>query len=357
MKFKAILTTAAIALLPVISNAATIVVPAAGTGAGANGSQWQSELTLHTAAPRDVALSLTFHQGTNVLGPVDITLHARETISIADVVKTKFGVDSGTGAVVVDVNDRDARTLAITSRTFNVSADGEFGQDIPAVSTDDAARAGDIAALNGPSVAESTRFNFGIYAVTAANVKWEVMRADGTVAATKDVAYAAGQHAQYNGGIQQFLGVTAADNDTVNARIGEGKVIVYGSVVNATGDPSFVPGVRTRDDILINFAGLDLDENGTVDVADANHDGVLDAPIEVITSRFPSYFRLVAAGEFGEDVTYEIVSSPALADLLDARGTMRVVASGDVKGSEGEILVRATAGGSSTIITIPVKFR
>ena len=355
MKFRNLITAAAVALLPYAAQAATLIVPAAGTGPGANNSQWQSELTLHTAAPRAVTLSIEFHQGKNVLGPAQVTLQARQTLSIADIVKTKFGVTSGTGALVINVADRDAKTVAVTSRTFNTSAKGEFGQDIPSFNVTAANIAGDVAAIPGPSVAEN-RFNAGVYAVEAARVKWEVLRADGTIAATKEVTLAAGEHAQYNGAIE-FVGAEKKANDTVHATLLEGKAIFYGSIVNTTDDPTFVPAMRTRDDILINFAGVDLDENGTVDIADADGDGVLDAPILIATSSFPETLRVVAAGEFGETVTIEVVSSPAHIDLLDTRGTMRVIAFGDVKNTTGAIRVRATSGNSSSILTIPVNFK
>lgn len=359
MKFRNLVSTAALALLPIAASAATIVVPAAGTGPGANNSQWQSELTIHNAAPRSATLTLHFHQGTNVLGPAEVTLNAGATTSIADIARTKFNVTGGTGALVIDVEDRNAKSIAITSRTFNTSPGGEeFGQDIPAVDIVNSARAGDIVALPAPSSITNNRFNFGIYAVNATTVTWEVVRADGTIATSKEATYLAGQHAQYGSGIETFLGGTPANNDTVRARITEGKAIFYGSIINATGDPTFVPGTRTRDDIVINFAGVDLDENGTVDIADANGDGVLDAPVSVVTSTFPEYFRLVAAGEFGEDVTYEIVSSPATkTDLLDAEGTVRLIAAGDLKNTTGELTVKIVSGTSSTIVTIPVKFQ
>lgn len=357
MKFRNLISIAAMALLPVVGSAATLVVPAAGTGPGANGSQWQSELTIHNAAPRAATFSATFHQGTNVLGPAELTLQARQTVSHADVARTLFGLTSGSGAIVLDIADRDARSIAVTSRTFNTSAEGEFGQDIPSIDVLDAARPGDLAALPGPSVAESNRFNFGLYAIDATNVTWEVVRADGTVATTKDATYLAGQHVQYGSGSETFLGTTPANNDTIYARVTSGKAIFFGSIVNTTGDPTFVPGVRTRDDVIIHFTGVDLDENGTVDVADANGDGVLDAPIDVATSLFPAYFRVVAEGEFGETVTYEIVSAPAKADLLDAEGTMRVIASGDKKNTTGDIVVKISVGNASTLVTIPVKFK
>jgi hypothetical protein len=354
MKFRNLITAAAVALLPLAAQAATIIVPAAGTGPGANNSQWQSELTLHTAAPRALTLSIELHQGTNVLGPVEVTLQPRQTLSIADIAKTKFGLEGGTGAIVINVADRDAKTLAVTSRTFNVSANGEFGQDIPAINVTDANRAGDVAAIPGPSVA-AYRFNAGVYAVDASKITWSVLRADGTVAATKETTFAAGQHAQFNGAIE-FIGAEKQANDTVHARVTEGKAIFYGSIVNFNDDPTFVPAGRTREDILINFLGIDLDEDGTVDVVDADGDGVLDASLQIHASMFPAYFQLLAEGEFGENVTFEIISSPTLTEF-EPNGTLTVVAGGDVKGKSGEILIRATSGDSSAILTIPVVFR
>lgn len=358
MKFRNVLTIAAIAALPFTAQAAQLVVPAAGAGPGANNSLWQSELTLHATSPRPVALAFTFHRGTDVLGPVSLMLQPRETRSIADVVRTQFGVENGTGALVIDLDDRDARSVAVTSRTFNTSAAGEFGQDIPAIDVTNAPRAGDVAALAAPSNAAATRYNFGIYAVEATSVEWQLLRANGTVASTKTLTYTAGQHAQYNGGITQLFGVSAQNNDTLHARLTAGKAIFYGSAINnATGDPTFIPGVRTREDILIHFTGVDLDENGTADVVDANQDGVLDSPVVIAASLFaPSYFNLVAAGEFGENVTFEVLSSPAETDILDGK-TLRVAASGDVKGTTGEIRVKATSGVSSSVFTIPVKFQ
>jgi hypothetical protein len=357
MKFRNLISAAALALLPVAASAATLVIPAAGTGPGANGSQWQSELTIHNAAPRPATLAVEFHQGKSVFGPVSVTLGARETESIADIVRTKFNVDGGSGALQITAEDRAARSLAVTSRTFNTSATGEFGQDIPAIDVVNAARAGELAALPAPSDAAANRFNFGVYAVDATSVTWEVVRANGTVAATKEAAYAAGEHVQYGFGVSSFLGATPADNDTVVARVTSGKAIFYGSIINATGDPTFVPGVRTREDVIINFLGVDLDEDGTVDIADANHDGVLDAPINVITSMFPDYFRVVAKGEFDESLTFEIVKSPATkSDLLDADGLVRLIAAGDLKNTAGELQVKIKTGTSETIVTIPVEF-
>jgi len=56
MKFRNLILAAAVAVLPLAAQAVTIIVPAAGTGPGANNSQRQSELTLQTAGPREMTV-------------------------------------------------------------------------------------------------------------------------------------------------------------------------------------------------------------------------------------------------------------------------------------------------------------
>lgn len=357
MKIKNIIAAAAVAALPLSATAATLVVPAAGTGPGANSSQWQSELTLHNAAPRAATLSVSYHQGATVLGPVSVALQPRQTLSIADVVHEKFGVASGTGALVINVADRESKSIAVTSRTFNTSPTGEFGQDIPSIDASAALRAGDIAAIAGPSSVATNRFNFGLYVTEAASIEWKVIRANGTIAATKTIAYTAGQHAQYNGGVETLIGAAPQNNDTVQALVQSGRAIFYGSVINGTGDPTFIPGIRTREDILISLAGVDLDENGSVDIADADGNSVLDAPVQVFRSLFPNYFRVVATGEFDENVTLSVVSAPADVALIDDNGTLRVIVGGNVTATSGEIVLKATSEFTEQLITIPVVFR
>jgi hypothetical protein len=358
MKFKSIIPAAAIALLPLVASAATFVVPAAGSAPGANGSRWRSELTLHNSGPQTLTASVRYQSGTTTSEAISVSIPARGTRSLDDIVRTSFHRDGTIGALIVDVPDADAIRLALASRTYNASELGEFGQDIPAVNVANAAVAGDVNVLAGPSSVAAYRFNFGVFATAASTVKWQLVRADGTTAATTDVTYAANEHAQYNDGVRSLLGAFPENNDTIHAIVTSGRAIFYGSAINgATGDPTFVPGVRTRDTIRITFLGVDVDENGSVDLADANRDGVLDASMDVVTSMFPSIFRVVAQGEFGESVTLEVVSSPGGGALLINNDTIQMGAAGDLKGTTGDVVVRATANGATQLLTIPVRFR
>jgi hypothetical protein len=359
MSVKRLIVLAAIGLLSFAASAAQIVIPAAGAGRGTAGSAWQSDVLLHNVAPRDITVSASFHIGTDVVGPKAITLKAKHTLQMLDVVKSVFGVESGTGAIVFDLTDRDLKYLAVTSRTYNVQDNSELGQDVPAVRAEDAATAGQIAVLTNPGMNVGLfRFNFGLFALEATNVKWELLRADGQVAATKEVSYAAGQHVQYNQGVSapDFLNVRPQVGDSLYARILSGRAIVYGSTVNGSGDPTFVPSTLTREDVQINF-GIDIDEDGQIDVSDNDGDGILDGPLTVYTSLYPAYFRVVATSEFDEPVTLEVVESEADAVFRDTNGTLRVGAAGDLKNKTGSIVIKATSNGTVALFTIPVRFK
>jgi hypothetical protein len=363
MQLKRILVLAALGLFTVAASAAQVIVPAVGAGKGNANSNWQSDVLLHNAAPRDIELTMSLHVGTDVIGPKPFVLKAKNTFQMLDITKAVFGFSSGTGALVFDLTDRDLKYLAVTSRTYNrpndITSSSEYGQDIPAISSDDAVSAGQIAVLTNPGMnAGLFRFNFGIYALESSTVRWELLRADGEVAATKEVAYVSGQHAQYNSGVTDpaFFGAEPKVGDSLYARVLTGKAVVYGSSINQIGDPTFVPGNTVREDVTLNLS-VDIDEDGTADVLDEDGDGVLDAPLVVYTSLYPAYFRIIATSEFGDPVTLEIVSSEADAVFRDVNGTMRVGAAGDLKNTTGSIVIKATSNGTEALFTIPVRFK
>lgn len=353
MKLNRILATA-LALFPLAASAATLVIPAAGTGPGAYDSRWQTDLTLHNTGSQAIAVKLTYY---SQAAPASATINVapRATQTIADVVKNNFAADAGTGAIVAELADDAASRIVINSRTVNVSVDGTFGQDVPTVDVKNAAAAGDLVVIAGPAKASAERFNFGLFAATNAVVRWELLRADGSIAASTEQTYTANAQKQYNSGVTTLFNTTAADNDTVHATVKEGKAIFYGSTINQeSGDPTFVPAIRAREDLRITFAGVDLDENGSVDLPDADRDGVVDAPLVAYTNAFPNYFRLIVEGD--SQPTFTILDTPAAAQLIDANGTIMLAGTGDLTGKTGTLKVRVTVGNESAVISIPVLF-
>jgi hypothetical protein len=359
MKLNRLIITGFAALLPIAASATNQVIPVAGTIAGANGSRWQTEVTFHNSTSREAQVVMTFRDAEGVAVPSTLRVPARRTMTVQDIVKTLFNHDSAIGAIEIADTDSDPRNLAITARTINVSANGEFGQDIPSVALVDAAQTGSVTALTGPAIATKARFNFGLYVASDATVRWELIRADGTVAASKDMSYRASTQHQYNNGVVSLLSAVAQDNDVIHASLTKGTAVFYGSLVDQqTGDPSFVPGVITKVDPTIRLVGIDRDLNGTVDVADANGDGVLDNAVDAYTLGFPNYFRIVAEADGTSALSFEIIDAPADVRLIDIdnNGTILLAPSPALKGTTAEIKVRVTADGKVTILTFPVKF-
>ena len=354
MKLKNLITAASIAILPIAASAATFIIPAAGTGDGVNGSRWQSELTLHNTSTNTILIGMKFHDGNGAGQSESVALNPRATMTISDIVATRFGRQAGTGAIELTIPDDMANRVAINSRTFNVSSAGQFGQDVPAVNVNDAATAGDTVVLQTPSSALDNRFNFGIYAVTDATVRWDLVRADGTYVTSLEKNYAAGTQLQFNNGIVTLLGSTEQDDDAIHALVSSGKVIAYGSAINnASGDPTFVAGIRARTDIRVNFIGVDIAGNGSIDVVDANHDGVLDAPVDLYLSGFPTYFRVVATGPNGEPVTLSFINPPDDAHFLPDSDAVQWYPN-PTEGPMTTLKVLATYNGVSEVLTIPV---
>jgi len=353
MKANRIIPTLFAALLPLAASATTLVIPASGTGPGANDSHWATELTLHNTSASAITATLTFHDVAGTAGTSAISIAPRATVSVADVVATRFGRDAATGAIDVTFDSAFARKLTVSSRTFNKSAAGEFGQDIPAVDLASVPAGGDVVVLSGPSSATDARFNFGIYAIEESDVKWDLVRADGSIAASKEVTYAAGTQVQYNSGITSLFNAGSENNDTVHATVTSGRALPYGSAVNnASGDPTYVPAVLASADLRINFAGVDLGDKGSIDIADANHDGVLDRAVDVHTGTFPVGFRVVVTS--ANPVTFELIDPPADVKFYDNRGGISWSPSARFAGTSTTLRLRVTADGSTEIITIPV---
>src|SRR5216110_2532923 len=111
MNIKRILATIIATLLPLAASATTLVIPASGTGPGSNGSHWQTELTLHNTSLSIITATLTFHDVTGAGGTATVDVAPRATVAIADVVASRFGRSSATGAIEVSFDSAFVQKL------------------------------------------------------------------------------------------------------------------------------------------------------------------------------------------------------------------------------------------------------
>ncbi|HEY0592983.1 MAG TPA: hypothetical protein VGF40_14515, partial [Thermoanaerobaculia bacterium] len=251
---------------------ADLIVPVTGTTPGAMQSSWQGELAIHNSGKQAARIHLTLYGAQGQIEVRNVVVQPGTTMSFDNVVFDLFLLTNATGAVAINYDDAANGTIAVTSRILNHTAGGEFGQDVPAIAATETLRAGSTGVIVGPSNAATSRFNFGIFTVDASKIEWRLLRADGSLAATVTKEYQAGRHEQYNGGISTLLGATPQDDDTLHARVVSGNAVVYGSIVaNSSGDPTFVPGFKVREQFAVTLLGVDLDENGSVDILDADN--------------------------------------------------------------------------------------
>lgn len=335
-----------------------LIIPITGTVPGAEGSQWRGGLTLHNASLTPASIRLELYGNAGLLAAADMTLPARTTRSMENLVGEAFGLGNAAGALVIDVDDDHVGKVAASSRIINHTPGGEFGQDVAVVRSAEMLRSGATAVIAGPPSVASARFNFGIWAAEPTSVTWRLLRADGTVAGEIVKTYEAGTHEQYNQGVEGLFGETPADDDVIHARVVSGEAVAYGSIVaSSTGDPTFVPGFAVRENFAIEFAGVDLDENGSVDLPDADHDGRLDVPVTLFAGYLPNYFRVVATAPEGATIEYTVVEGPRDTALIDDRGTVLSYPGIEYKGRDSFILIRASDGFATADFVIPVVIR
>lgn len=339
---------------------ADLVIPAAAATEGAGGSRWSTEVIFHNAGIVDAPVTLSFHNVNGEVGQAEAILPARSTTVFQDIVGAIFGV-GGTGAILIETEDTLVGKLAVTSRTYNRGRDdsvGEYGQGIPALTASGSLSDGDTGVLTAPPAVVRTRFNAGLYATEDTTILWRLVRNNGTVAAEVERTYVAGTHTQHNGAVRALFDVEPQNADVLHAVLQEGTAYVYGSSINnITGDPTYVPAISVRENLSVEILGVDLDENGTVDIFDEDGNGVLDEPVTLATANFPNFFRVIAVDPEGQPLTYSLVNAPSDVALIDEIGTIQWVPSGGLSGTSGSLTVRVSDGTDTSELIIPVLFR
>jgi uncharacterized repeat protein (TIGR01451 family) len=207
-------------------------------------ANWRSDVRIFNPGPADVKATATFYP----LGGGDpiskqITISAHQVDQIDAALETLFGLTNAGGALHITTENN--APLVATARTYNQTANGTFGQFIPAVTANDAVGKGG-RALQILQVEESDRFrsNIGVTEVTGKPAKVEItaIPPDSKFAVTGTFDFAPNEYRQYSS-LLKSLGLETAYNTRVTVRVidGDGKVSAYASVVDMqTQDPNYV---------------------------------------------------------------------------------------------------------------------
>ena len=226
-----------------------LAIAAVGHAAGAGGSAWRSDVRIFTldassggddAGPANSVITLSFYPANIANAPTTktVTLAANQILSLDDIVLKTFGLDNATGALRI----QSSQKLFATSRTYNQSADGTFGQDIPAKSLDQQLAAGSVAKFSGLSNS-GYRTNIGFFnaGTSAADMQLDLRDATGARLAQKSFHLEGRTMTQINN-LFAYLGAASASSGSLWLTTVGGSLVAYASVIdNTSGDPVYVP--------------------------------------------------------------------------------------------------------------------
>jgi hypothetical protein len=231
--------TPAASALELVGN--DLIIPIAGRVPGAGGTFWETDLVITNLSPEYNALNVTVETwiGGEHLSFV-VAVPANGTVTIEDIIRTRFGRETGFGLLRIRNGLADAQ---LTARA-RVHTTGDVGQSVPALPIAELALESVIPGLTGTT---GNRSNLGIANPngTAADITLELHNAAGQRAAVITTQVAA--HTVLQQEIGSAFGPQYRDGNATVRVISSQPVYTFGSIVRtSTGDPSFVIGTTTR---------------------------------------------------------------------------------------------------------------
>jgi hypothetical protein len=207
-------------------------------------ANWQTDVRLFNPSTNIVKATLTFYSQSGSSVSKDVSLAPGQVQTFDAALHQFFGLSNDGGALHIATTA--TTPLVATARTYNQTANGTYGQFVPAVTANDAAALG-TRPLQILQIEESDRYrtNVGFAEVTgkAAKIEITAVPSDSKVAASTQVDLAPNQFVQYTQ-LLKSMGLTNMYNARVTVKVisGQGRVTAYASVIDMlTNDPTFVP--------------------------------------------------------------------------------------------------------------------
>ncbi len=214
-------------------------VAAAAHSEGASGSFWLSDLGLLNNGVSALNATVFFHSASGSDRLFDLNLEAGEHKLLEDVVGMLGASGSGSIYVVAD------QPVFVSSRTYNDSETGTFGQYLDGYSDTGMVSAGALIWL--PQLMQNVNFRTNIGLLNTGTLWGRVVvrlyDADGSMLSTTPHVIAAGQRLQLQEPFERFAGRTDIESGYAIVEVSSGsKISAYASVIdNRTNDPTTIP--------------------------------------------------------------------------------------------------------------------
>jgi hypothetical protein len=251
----------------------SLIFPVVGHATGANDSLFESDIRVTNLTAQTIKYMVKFTpsgtDGTQTGSSSNVQIEPNQTLALDDIVSSLFGTGTTSSATgTLEVRPLTTSTssptgslfssvasllkplnTAASSRTYNFTPTGTFGQFIPAIRFDQfvgkpASGPSPILSLQQVAQSSAYRANFGFAEGSgqAANLVVRVYDTASTLLATIPVSLQAGEHRQING-MLSANGINNLTDGRVEVEVvgGSGKVTAYVSEVdNQTNDPLLV---------------------------------------------------------------------------------------------------------------------
>ena len=228
------------------THAIDIVIPAAARLAGANQTQWASDLLIHNARSHQVQATvrrLVRDADNSDAESVQLEIPSGQSLLLGDVIDALF---ADTGAAALAITGTDG--LMASSRTFNDADSGTFGQLVPGLDTTDDStlrpgRLGHLAQLEQTNQPTGRRTNLGLVNLGDADVevKLRFFASDGSALGELRPELPPFGYIQINEVLAEIGSAEIANaRAEIDVLTDGGRVLAYASTVdNRTGDPVF----------------------------------------------------------------------------------------------------------------------
>ncbi len=213
-----------------------LIIPAVAKIAGSKSTNWSTDLWL--ANPSETAETVLLHLfGSGGSSSAhEITVEAGSSLLLPDVVGHTFAT-SGEGWILVE-----ASSLLVSSRTWNDTPSGTYGQFIGALTDNDAIGPGDTAVIPSVVLNGTFRTNVGVTETSGGDVvlRVDVLDGYGSLRCSRVLPIGPLQHWQNS---VSSLGCGTIDGGRIEISHleGDGRIVGYGSIIDqTTGDPTYI---------------------------------------------------------------------------------------------------------------------
>jgi hypothetical protein len=228
-----------------------VYVAATAHVAGAAGTDWRTDLELHNPGSSEgryeIALLETNRNNSSPRTAV-FTVGPGESLRLEDILASAFAYG---GTAALRITPLSGAVLILTSRTYNLTDEGTYGQflggvtESQAIGDDEQGIMIQLSHHRGSSAGYRTNIGFLNCGASPITVHVELYSSDGTLLGALDYELGPSTHKQAN---KIFQEVAAADIDdgyaVVTTTTAGARFLAYASVVdNATGDPVYIPAV------------------------------------------------------------------------------------------------------------------